>query len=164
MKASTLLERQHRDVEQLCDALADGSAALRESLLPQLACDLEAHLAIEEQLLYPAAERCCGVALKATHALAKRVLRGLLDTPADAPAFAARVTALSELFAAHVNEQERTLFPELERALRPGESRALAERMLLLHHARVEGAYEAAVSCRLPILTIRQERQTTTTG
>jgi hypothetical protein len=164
MMASALLERQHRDIEQLIEALEQGSASVRDAVLPQLACDLEAHLAVEEQLLYPSAERRFGAALKTSHAATKRHLRALLDTRGGDPEYAARVAALAAQFAEHVAEQEAALLPELERALRPGESRALAERMLLLHHARVEAASDAAASCRLPIITTRHDRQTTTTG
>ena len=55
MKATTLVEHQHRNLEQLCDAVEGGSAGMRASLLPQLAGDLAAHIAMEEQLFYPAA-------------------------------------------------------------------------------------------------------------
>ena len=55
MKATTLLEQQHRNLQELCDVVEQGSASMRESLLPQLAGDLAAHLAMEERVFYPAA-------------------------------------------------------------------------------------------------------------
>ena len=49
MKATTLLQRQHRKVKTLFKKLEKGGAGARE-LLDELANDLAAHMAIEQEI------------------------------------------------------------------------------------------------------------------
>src|SRR6516165_8864374 len=99
MKATTLLERQHRNLQQLCEAVERGSASIRESLLPQLAGDLVAHIAVEEEVFYPAA--CAALhedvwmrSTAARHAQAMHSLEETLDAPLDGAAFAKAIEEL----------------------------------------------------------------------
>jgi hemerythrin-like domain-containing protein len=147
MKATTLLERQHRNLQQLCEAVERGSPSMRESLLPQLANDLAAHIAVEEQIFYPAAtaalhEERWARGSHARHEQAKESLDHALDTPVDQEAaFASSIAELRAIVELHVEEEEELLFPLLENAMPPAELRAIADRMMALYHAKVEAGY-----------------------
>src|SRR5437868_483733 len=102
MKATILLERQHRSLQQLCDAIERGSAKMRESLLPQLANDLAAHLKIEEEIFYPAADSLLGERIwmrenYERHRRARASLARLMDTKTDDPEIDGRIASLREL-------------------------------------------------------------------
>src|ERR1700716_1623881 len=88
MKATTLLERQHRNLQQLCEAVERGSATVRQSLLPQLAGDVAAHIAVEELVFYPAACEALHQdtwlrSAEARHAQARRWLHCALEAPVE---------------------------------------------------------------------------------
>jgi hemerythrin-like domain-containing protein len=146
MKATTLLERQHRNLQQLCEAVERGSASIRESLLPQLAGDLVAHIAVEEAIFYPAA--CAALhedswlrASGVRHAQARRSLDRALDAPLDGEEFARAIGDLRDVVERHAEEEEESLFPRLERALGAESMRELALTMLALYHTKVEAGY-----------------------
>lgn len=146
MKATTLLERQHRNLQQLCEAVERGSASIRESLLPQLAGDLVAHIAVEEQVFYPAA--CAALhedgwfrSGQSWHARARQSLDRALDAPLDGDEFERAMGDLREAVELHAEEAEEMLFPRLERVLDNGAMRQLGVSMMSLYHAKVEAGY-----------------------
>jgi len=146
MKATTLLERQHRNLQQLCEAVERGSARMRESLLPQLAGDLVAHIAVEEQVFYPAASAALKEdgwvrSSRARHAQAMRLLDETLDAPVEGDAFARVIGELRSAVEVHAEEEEEGLFPRLEDALDMKAMRQLALAMMSLYHAKVEAGY-----------------------
>jgi hemerythrin superfamily protein len=146
MKATTLLERQHRNLQQLCEAVERGSASIRESLLPQLAGDLVAHIAVEEQIFYPAAsaalhEDAWVGSSHARHAQAIHSLERTLDAPLDGDEFDEAIGDLRMVVELHAEEEEEGLFPRLEDALDPRAMRELALAMMALYHAKVEAGY-----------------------
>jgi len=63
------------------------------------------------------------------HLEIKRVLADLLDLEADDPVFMAKVTVLKEDVQHHVEEEEETLFPKVERLLDEDELQAVAAAM-----------------------------------
>jgi hypothetical protein len=146
MKATTLLERQHRDLRQLCEAVACGSASMRESLLPQLAGDLVAHMAVEEQVFYPAA--CAALhedlwmrSIRRRHAQAKESLDRALDAPLDGEDFTRAMGELRSAMDLHAEEEEEVLFPRLELVLDPSAMHHLGQSMMALYHSKVEAGY-----------------------
>jgi hemerythrin-like domain-containing protein len=146
MKATTLLERQHRNLQQLCEAIERGSASVRRSLLPQLAGDLVAHIDVEEQVFYPAAcealrEEGWMRSSRRRHAQARQSLDRALDSPVEGEQFTRAITELRDLVELHAEEEEEILFPRLERVLGASEMRQLASSMLSLYHAKVEAGY-----------------------
>ena len=148
MKATILLERQHRNLQQLCEAVERGSASVRESLLPQLAGDLVAHLAVEEQLFYPAV--CAALhedadvrSDKSRHAEARVQLERVLAVPVEDDEFAQAMGALRDVVERHAEEEEDVLFPQLEGAIDSGAMRELGLSMMSLYHAKVEAGYSA---------------------
>jgi len=146
MKSTTLLERQHRNLQQLCEALECGSASVRESLLPQLAGDLVAHIAVEEQLFYPTISRALRDESvlresRSRQAQAKRSLERMLKTSVDAEEFKRAVEELRAVVELHAEEEEERLFPRVEHALEGTATRELAHAMMTLYHAKVEAGY-----------------------
>ena len=119
MKATTLLEKQHRTVESIFKKLEAGKSA-PAPLLERLSNALAAHMAIEQELFYPAVRRVDeDLVLEAfeEHSLAEIGLKRLLATDPAHPSFAARVTACRELIEHHVEEEETELFPKVEKKL-----------------------------------------------
>lgn len=146
MKATTLLERQHQHLRQLCDAVEMGSASVRESLLPQLAGDLVAHLAIEAQLFYPTISRLLrdeswARESHARHARARLALERALESAIDGQAFTCAMTDLRTTVEHHADEEEQILFPRAEREIDAAAMRDLAHAMLALYHVKVEIGY-----------------------
>src|SRR5215472_1161808 len=118
MKATTLLERQHRNLQQLCEAVERGSASIRRSLLPQLASDLTAHIAVEEQVLYPTVsaalrEETLIRSNRSRNAEAKESLDKALHAPIDGEDFDRAIGELRCVLDLHAEEEEELLFPRL---------------------------------------------------
>ncbi len=158
MKATTLLERQHRNLQQLCEAVERGSASIRESLLPQLAGDLVAHIAVEEQVFYPAVcealhEDGWMRSSRTRHTQARQSLDRALDAPVDGEEFSRAIGDLRTAVELHAEEEEEVLFPRLEGALDGRAMRELAVTMMTLYHAKVEAGYglEERSSSRIPV-------------
>jgi len=146
MKATTLLEQQHRNLQELCDVVEHGSASMRESLLPQLAGDLAAHLAMEEQVFYPAA--CAALdeyawmnSSRSWQAQARQSLDRALDAPVDGEEFARAIGELRAAVEHHAEEDEAVLFPRLEHVLDPAALRQLGLTMMALYDAKQETGY-----------------------
>jgi len=119
MKATHLLETQHRQVEALFKRLeehdSDPQAALEE-----LANSLAAHMTIEQDIFYPAIRRVARELIDESyeeHALAEVALKRLLTTAPEEDPFLARLAALRVLILHHVKEEEEELFPQVEAAL-----------------------------------------------
>lgn len=160
MKATTLLERQHRSLCQLCDVVELGSATIRESLLPQLAGDLVAHMAIEAQLFYPTVARLLRderwtLDSHARHLRARQALERTFEAALDGQAFGGAIADLRAIVEAHADEEERILFPRAEREIDVAAMRDLAHAMLALYHVKVEIGYPREQSAStLPCLPV----------
>jgi len=119
MNATSLLERQHRKVEALFKKLESGRSD-PGPVLEELANSLAAHMAIEQDIFYPAIREVDSDMVNESyeeHSLAEVALKRLLATDPEDEMFQARVTALKELIEHHVEEEEQELFPEVEKAL-----------------------------------------------
>lgn len=145
MKATTLLERQHRKVESLFKKLESGRSD-PGPVLTELANDLCAHMKIEQEIFYPTVRSIDPDLVMESyeeHAMAEIGLKRLLATDPEDPTFHAKVTTLKELIEHHVEEEEEELFPKVEKKL--GEERldALGKQMKEAFAAAVEEGYEA---------------------
>jgi hypothetical protein len=146
MKATTLLERHHRNLQQLCEAVERGSAGVRASLLPQLANDLTAHMAVEAQLFYPAigaalGEETWGVEGRMRHAQVTVSLEQALQASVEGAEFDRAIAELRAVLELHAEEEEEGLFARVEHALDASASRELARTMMSLYHSKVEAGY-----------------------
>ncbi len=147
MKATTLLTRQHRKVEAIFKKLENGRGDPMP-LLQELSNDLAAHMAIEQEILYPAVKAIDeDLVLEAfeEHSLAELALKRLLATDPEDASFQARVVATKELIEHHVEEEEEELFPKVEKKL--GEERLLelGKAMKVRFDEVVAAGFEAAV-------------------
>lgn len=116
MKATDLLEKQHRRAEAAFKKLEAGKSD-PAPILQQLADELTAHMVIEEKLFYPAVRKLAEDMVFESfeeHAIASFALARLLSCDADDPRFKARVVALKELIEHHVEEEEEELFPKVD--------------------------------------------------
>ena len=148
MEATKLLSKQHRKVESLFRQLGRKQAD-KEALLSELANDLVAHMAIEQELFYPEVRRVDETLIMESyeeHALAEVALKRLLATDPDAEEFMARVTALKELIQHHVKEEEEELFPKVEKKMDEATRKELAKRMQI----RFDEVTEAGFASVLP--------------
>ncbi len=147
MKATTLLERQHRKVEAIFKKLESGRAKA-EPLVIELATDLLAHMAIEQDIFYPAIKAVDeDLVLESfeEHAVAQVALKRLVEADPDDKAFKAKVIVLKELIQHHVEEEEEELFPKVEKALGEEKLVFLGKQMKAAFDEAVEAGYEGAL-------------------
>jgi hemerythrin-like domain-containing protein len=149
MKATTLLQRQHRNLQQLCEALERGSDSIRKSLFLQLAGDLAAHIAVEEHVFYPWVSRTLRDdksprIARTRHALAREALERAAASEVESNDFTEAMTDLRKVIDAHAHEQETTIFPQLERLVPATALRDLAQTMMRLYDAEVEIPYPSS--------------------
>src|ERR1700709_442654 len=112
-----LLEKQHREVKAIFKKLEDGKGNTK-ALLQELSDNLAAHMAIEQEIYYPAVKKIDEDLVFESfeeHSLAEIGLKRLLATKKGDDAFDARVTAVKELIEHHVEEEEEDLFPHVDK-------------------------------------------------
>ena len=119
---------------------------MRESLMPQLAADLFAHMTVELELFYPMIGEVLGESAWADegrlrHGQAIRSLEHALEATCDGLEFERAISELRSVIEAHAQEEEDGLFARVEHALDAGASRELARSMMTLYHSSVEAGY-----------------------
>ena len=147
LKATSLLEKQHRKVKTLFTKLEKGRGDALE-LMEELANDLAAHMTIEQEIFYPAVQRVDEALIREAyeeHALAEVALKRLLATDPESPQFKARVVACKELIEHHVKEEEEELFPKVEKKLGDAQLGELGKQMKTRFDEVVEAGFAAAV-------------------
>jgi len=124
--AIALLKEDHREVQaKLTELTASTPRApkKRERLCAEIAQMLEAHMAIEEELFYPAIARAAEKAddrkmvaeAREEHHAAKVVLQDLRRASAGTLEFGGKAKVLCELIDHHVEEEEGTMFPRVRK-------------------------------------------------
>jgi hemerythrin superfamily protein len=147
MKATSLLEKQHRKVEIIFKKLLSDKADAPTWLSP-LADDLVAHMVIEQTIFYPAVRSVKeDLILEAyeEHAVAELALKRLLATDTQDVTFKAKVATLKVLIEHHVKEEEEKLFPQVEKALGEEKLVALGKEMKAVFEQAVEEGFEVAL-------------------
>jgi hemerythrin superfamily protein len=147
MKATSLLEKQHRKVEAIFKKLSSGNPDAPMWLSP-LADDLIAHMSIEQTIFYPAIRSIKeDLVLESyeEHALAELALKRLLATDPHDVTFHAKVTTLKELIEHHVKEEEDELFPKVEKAFGDEKLEALGKEMKEAFDQAVDRGFEVAL-------------------
>ena len=147
-RATDLLVSQHRKVEKLLDRVesANGSTP---SVLREVADNLTAHIAIEEELFYPAVRKLDrDIILEGLeeHAMGRFALKRLLGTRSSDESLKARLKALQELMLNHHEEEESDLFPKVRKAMSNDQLRALGSQMKALFDAHMKRGYEAVLA------------------
>lgn len=147
MDAIDLLKQEHRSIEWVFLAY-DGtvSAEQRRALVERLGVDLSAHTDLEEDIVYPIAERL-GLddvaGSRAEHMAERRTLRRLLDLATGDPAEGSLVAQLRREVDYHVQREETDLLPALRAAL---DVPALDDLTRRLREARAAQADDASSS------------------
>lgn len=147
MKATALLETQHRKVEALFKKLENGRADPR-TVLEELANSLAAHMAIEQEIFYPKVKEIDSDVVNESyeeHAVAELALKRLLMTDPEEESFMARVTTLKELIEHHVQEEEEELFPAVEKKVDEDTLAQLGKVMKARFEEVLEAGFAAAV-------------------
>jgi hemerythrin superfamily protein len=147
MNATSLLQAQHRKVEALFKKL-EGGRSDPAPLLEELANSLAAHMAIEQDIFYPAIKEADADLINEAfeeHAVAELALKRLLATDPEAEEFQARVTTLKELIEHHVEEEEEELFPKVEKAFEEDSLEELGKVMKARFNEAMQAGFGAAV-------------------
>ena len=134
MNAIKLLKQQHREVEALFKQLEKAkSARPRQKAFEQIADKLAVHATIEERHFYPSVKRRAteGMLLEAVeeHLGVKRVIADMLDLDAGDETFEAKAKVLKDLVEHHVEEEEKDLFPKVQKLLEADELESIGEQM-----------------------------------
>jgi iron-sulfur cluster repair protein YtfE (RIC family) len=149
MKATKLLERQHRKVETIFKKLGSAKPVGAAALVTELANDLAGHMVIEEEIFYPAAKPVkVDLVLESyeEHGLAVHALNRLVEAAPEDESFHAKITALKELIEQHVEEEEEDLFPKVEKTLGDDAMEVLGNKMKTRFDEVVEAGYEKALA------------------
>lgn len=116
--AVTLLEQDHRAVEQIFEQLQAGGGDQR-GLVTQLITELTVHAELEEQLVYPRAKQAIsegGTVVEEAeqeHAEVKQLIAELEETDLSSPRAAELILEIQEGVQHHVHEEEREMFPKM---------------------------------------------------
>lgn len=134
MNAIKLLKQQHREVEALFKQLDKSrTASSRRKTFEQIADKLAVHATIEEKHFYPSVKRQAteGALLEAVeeHLGVKRVIADMLELDSDDLTFEAKAKVLKDLVEHHVEEEEETLFPKVQKLVKADELAAIGEEM-----------------------------------
>ena len=123
--ALDMLEADHRAIEQLFDAFerAEPGDHERKNSLVQRACELlTIHAIVEEEMLYPAAQKALTAHERidvdeayVEHFLVNTLIERFASLRAGEDGFDATFKVLKENATHHIEEEETTLFPEVRR-------------------------------------------------
>jgi hemerythrin superfamily protein len=150
MKATMLLEKQHRKVEELFKALETKRSRAPE-IVEEIATDLSAHSTIEEEMFYPACKKFMKEMVLESyeeHQLMAFALKRLVAADVEDDSFMARVTALKEVVSHHVAEEEKELLPAAAEALGEDQDEALGKQMEARFKELERMGYEGAQAAR----------------
>jgi hemerythrin superfamily protein len=122
MDAISLLEADHRDVEDLFEAYESLTDAVEKKALADRIClALKVHTQIEEELFYPPARETTGDGDMIDEAIVEHMGAKTLIAQIEAglpgqPLYDAKIKVLGEQVRHHVAEEEQELFPEVRAA------------------------------------------------
>ena len=142
-----LLEAQHRKVEAIFKKLEKGRVEAAP-LLEELSNRLAGHMAIEQEIYYPAVKEVKEDLILESyeeHSLAELGLKRLLATSPEDESFTARVTACKELVEHHVEEEEEELFPAVDKELEASALSLMAKQMKARFEEVVAAGFASAV-------------------
>jgi hemerythrin superfamily protein len=119
MDATKLLEADHRQVEALFTKISRAKGQERMPLIDELATSLQAHMELEEKVVYPAMKPVVGAEHvqegNTEHSLARSTLEEMVKLAPDKPGFEGALEAVKAGIEHHVKEEEGEVFPELRK-------------------------------------------------
>lgn len=117
MDPTLILEADHRVVERLIEEISDSKGAKRTELVEKLRESLEAHMALEEEVVYPAMAPVTGAEVvdegETEHVLARAALGSVVELSPDGPGFEAALESMQAAIDHHVTDEEEKVFPKL---------------------------------------------------
>lgn len=132
MKATELLQKQHREIEQHLERLETAGSEDEKAIRETLASLLVAHTVIEEEIFYPAVRQHAPDLTQEAleeHALADYELARELGTkPGDATS-RAKATVLADVVVRHIRKEEAEMFRKADAAITNQELAELGDRM-----------------------------------
>jgi hypothetical protein len=150
MSTSAVLETQHRKVERLIVGVGEVGADT-PALVMELSTHLMAHMAVEEEFLYPIVRALKPGKVAASyeeHTLLAFGLTRLMIGNISRESFKLKVTAIGELFYCHSADEELSLFGVVMSTLGDLENEALARKMEWRFAALLAMGYQACRSAR----------------
>lgn len=140
MDAITILKEDHKKAKRLLTKLAattERGLATRMRLLEQVQEELDAHMAIEEEIFYPAFrkaaeerdDRIMYLEAHDEHTVAINELSSLRLLDPGSELFAAKAKVLKELVEHHIEEEEGEMFPKARELMARNELVELGEQM-----------------------------------
>lgn len=151
MRATSLLESQHRQIAALIEEL-EKPAADRRSLSERLATALFAHMVIEEEIFYPQAEKVQRELVQQgaeDHEADVVTIERLAASDADDERFAARLQVLKGQLQQHVNKEEGILFPAVNRSFTPEKNAHLGVQMKARFEQLLKAGHAGALKLRM---------------
>jgi len=133
----TLLKDDHNEVKKLLDELdatTERGVKTREELYSKLTTKLQAHEAIEEEILYPALKehpKAKDLVLEAyeEHHVVDMVVEEIDGLPFDDETWGAKLTVMKENLEHHIEEEETDMFDQCRTVFDKDELEALGARM-----------------------------------
>ena len=146
MNAIDLLKQQHKKTKAALDKGAEGKMDTKEA--KQAADELVAHMVIEEHVFYPRVRELMKDLISESfeeHTVARFALARCL-TARGAEEQKARFTVLKELIEHHVEEEEKEMFPKVQKNIEAEELERLGERMKAMFEKAAALGLEALVT------------------
>jgi hemerythrin superfamily protein len=135
MNAVDFLTGQHRTMESSLKEVAEAAPEEQGAAFKKAADHLVSHVAIEEEIFYPAvkAKRTEDILLESLeeHLSLKRVLADLVCMPLTDPHFGPKLHVLLEQAEHHHKEEEEHLFPKVRKLLGDEELDALGRELAI---------------------------------
>jgi hypothetical protein len=114
-----VIQRDHREVEEMLQAVTSTKGAVRREAFERLAAKLKAHEAAEQKVVHPLTADEGDVheaqALQAEESAASKALKKLESLDVDSPEFESGFTHLRADVLAHAQEEENEEHPRLVR-------------------------------------------------
>jgi hemerythrin superfamily protein len=147
MNAIELLKMQHEKVTKALDDVHENGA--RGNKLTTIADELVAHMVIEEHIFYPRVKELMKDMVGESfeeHAVARFELARLLQ--ASGPEVKTRALVLKELLQHHIEEEEKEMFPKVQKNIDTVELEQLGARMKAAFETAVAKGYASFVPSR----------------
>lgn len=148
MKATALIEQQHREVEGLFETIQTRPTP---KSIEQLATTIIAHAVMEEQIFYPVAaksKRDLVLESYEEHEILAFALKRLVGCDPKDEAFPARLKAVKHVFTQHIQEEEQEMLPAAAQDVPEEEQETLGRQMKARFDEVHAGGYEGALAAR----------------
>jgi iron-sulfur cluster repair protein YtfE (RIC family) len=117
MDPTLILEADHRVAEHLIEQISESEGKERAELVERLRTEIENHMVLEEEVVYPAMAPITGEEAvdegETEHVLAREALARVVELCPDGPGFEAALESMEAAIDHHVTDEEEEVFPKL---------------------------------------------------